>query len=91
MSKSFDRVYWLYLKLLLIHLGFSLLTVKWIMGFVSSNSFSVLINGFASSFFRSSRGLQRGFPLSSYLFLLVAKGHNRVIHEAKRLRLLQGI
>jgi hypothetical protein len=43
--KAYDRVSWLYLRLLLIHIGFSLPLVKWIMGCVTTASFAVLING----------------------------------------------
>jgi hypothetical protein len=91
LSKAYDRVSWLYLQLLLIHLGFSLPLVKWIMGCVSSTLFVVLINGSTSSFFKPSRGLRQGFPLSPYLFLLVAEGLSRLIKEAKRQRKLSAL
>jgi hypothetical protein len=85
LSKAYDRVSWLYLHLLLIHIGFSLPLVKWIMGCVTITSFAVLINGSTSNFFKSSRGLRQGFPLSPYLFLLVVEGLSRAISEARRL------
>jgi hypothetical protein len=91
LSKAYDKVSWLYVRLLLIHLGFSLPLVKWIMGCVTSATFLVLINGSTSSFFKTSRGLRQGFPLSPYLFLLVVEGLSRDIHDAIRLRLLQGV
>eukprot|EP01018_Ginkgo_biloba_P003768 Gb_15009 [translate_table: standard] len=51
----------------------------------------LLINVLASPFFKPTRGLKQGFPLSPYLFLLVAKVLNKAIKEAKRQRILQGI
>jgi hypothetical protein len=57
MPKAYDRTYWIYLRLLLIHIGFGLSVVNWIIGCVFSVSYDALINGFASPFFNPSRGL----------------------------------
>jgi hypothetical protein len=51
LSKSFDKVSWLYLRMLLTHLGFEVPFINWIMCCITSVSFVVLINGSASSFF----------------------------------------
>ena len=79
------------MRLLLIHIGFSLPIVKWIMTCVTFASFSILINGVASGFFRSSRGLRPGCPLSPRLFLPVAEGLNKALIDAKRRRTMQDI
>jgi len=65
--------------------------VKWITGCVTSSSFVVLINDSGSEFFKPSRGLRQGYPLSPYLFLLVAEGLSRAILKARRQRKLLGI
>jgi len=49
---------------LLIHVGFNLSVLNWIMGCVTSVSFVVLTNGAASSFLKPTRGLIKGCPLS---------------------------
>jgi hypothetical protein len=59
LSKAYDRVNWLYLRLLLIHLGFCAPFVTWVMNCVTSVSFSVLINGSATPFFQPEGGLRR--------------------------------
>ena len=74
LSKAYDKVSWLYIHMLLIHLGFGIAFVRWIMSCNTTVSFSVLINGAASPFFHVERGLMQGFPLSPLLFLLVAEG-----------------
>jgi hypothetical protein len=91
LSKSYDRVSWLYIRLLLTHLGFDVPFINWVMNCLTSASFVVLINGSASSFFTSERGLRQGCPLSPLLFLLVAEGLNREITHAKSAGTFSGI
>eukprot|EP00253_Pinus_taeda_P011302 PITA_11302 len=91
LSKAYDRINWLYLRLLLTHLGFNYSFINWIMGCISNVSFAVLINGAASPFFKSQRGLRQGCPLSPLLFLLVAEGLSRLIHNARRSNKIKGI
>jgi len=83
LSNSYDRVSWLYIKLLLTHLGFEVPFINSVMSCISEVYFVVLINGVASHFFHVERGLRQGFLLSPLLFLLVAKGLNRALEVAK--------
>ena len=48
--------------------------INWIMACVTSSSFVVMINGEATFFFRSGKGLRQGCPLSPLLFILVMEG-----------------
>jgi len=91
LSKAYDRVSWLYIRMLLTHLGFEYEFIRWIMSCISSVSFSVLINGSASSFFSAGRGLRQGCPLSPLLFLLVAEGLSRFLQNAKQEGSFKGI
>jgi len=91
LSKAYDRINWLYIRMLLTHLGFNYSFISWIMGCITNVSFAVLINGAASPFFNSQRGLRQGCPLSPLLFLLVAEGLSRLIHKARRVGKVKGI
>lgn len=71
LSKAFNRVSWLDIRILLTHLGFPVSFVTWTMCCITSTSFNVLINGCASYFFHEKHGLSQGCPLPSLLFLLV--------------------
>ena len=51
LSKSYDKVSWLYIRMLLIHLGFGISFIRWIMSYITTVSFLVLINCAASPFF----------------------------------------
>ena len=84
LSKAYDRVCWLYLRMLLTHLGFEIDFIWWIMACISSISFVVLINGSASPFFYAERELRQGYPSSPLLFLLVVEGLKHFLNQAKR-------
>jgi len=53
LAKAFYRTSWLYLRMNLTHLGFPITFIQWIMCCISNVSYSVFINGFASSFMLS--------------------------------------
>jgi len=74
LKKAFDCIDQDFIRLILVQSGFSPTSINWIMGCVSSATFSVLVNGEASPFFHNGRGLWWGFPLSPLLFILVMEG-----------------
>jgi len=61
------------------------------MACVSSTSFAVLINGGPTKFFRCSRGLRHGFPLSHFLFILLMDGLRRLFEKEKYLDKILGV
>eukprot|EP00253_Pinus_taeda_P029159 PITA_29159 len=91
LSKAFDRTNWLYLRLLLTHLGFPFNFIKWMMSCITDVSYSVLLNGEATTFFAAERGVRQGCPLSPLLFLLIMEGLSRVLISARDRHLLTGI
>jgi hypothetical protein len=76
---------------MLIHLGFNLPFVNWVMNCVTMLSFAVLINGLVPDFFRTSHDLRIRCPLSPLIFLLVAKGLSRALLGASKSGAFQGI
>ena len=55
--KSFNRVNWTFLRLVLLQIGIPVIGVNWIMGCVESSNFVVLVNGTPSNFFPVSKGI----------------------------------
>eukprot|EP00253_Pinus_taeda_P013597 PITA_13597 len=91
LSKAFDRANWLYLRLLLTHLGFPYEFFKWTMSCITEVTYSILLNGEATPFFTSERGLRQGCPLSPLLFLLIMEGLSKIISSARGRHHLTGI
>jgi hypothetical protein len=58
LSKAYDRVSWLYIRVVLIHLGFSPCFLSWVMNCITSVSFVIHINGASSPFFKPKRRLR---------------------------------
>jgi len=57
LSKAYDRSSWLFIRTLFTHLGFNYEFISWVMAYITSASFSLLINGSTSNFFDVERGL----------------------------------
>jgi len=80
LEKAYDHVSWEFLLYVLKRCSFRDRWRGWIAHCISTVCFSININGSPSRFFRSSRGLRQGDPLSLLLFVLMMKAFSRMIY-----------
>ena len=69
-EKAYDHIRWDLILQTLERMGFGSKWIRWMNWCISTTSFSVMFNGSPTGFFRSSRGLRQGNPLSPYLFVI---------------------
>ena len=84
-EKAFDTVRWPFLKKLLKIYGFGDNFQKWISLLYTESESCVTNNGYLSPFFKLSRGIRQGCPISALLFLLVAEVAAVLIRETKEI------
>ena len=91
MSKAYDRVEWKFLEDMLVALGFDPLWISWIMGCVTSVSYSVVINGQPFGSFKPERGIRQDDPLSLFLFVLCTEALIHIFNQAGNAKKVSGI
>lgn len=91
MAKAYDRVEWVYLRNIMLKLGFNESLVNLIMKCVETVKLSVRVNGQLSEMFSPTRGIRQGDPLSPYLFLFCAEGLTSLLKFSSPNYLAKGI
>ncbi|XP_075092579.1 uncharacterized protein LOC142172788 [Nicotiana tabacum] len=74
-TKAYDRLSWLFLTKVLRKMGFTERLIGIVFGLVSNNWYSILINGQAHGFFKSSRGVKQGDPMKHPLIMQVLNAY----------------
>ena len=82
MSKTYDRIEWVYLERLMSRMGFCDLWINLIMICVKTATYSILVNGEPQGLIQPTTGIRQGDLLSPFLFLLCTEGLHGLITKA---------
>ena len=90
-EKAYDRLNWNFLFEVLRNMGFGIKWVNWMKQWVTTASFSILVNGSPTGFFNNSKDLRQGDPLSPYRFVLGMKVFSSLMEKASLVSFLLGL
>lgn len=91
LSKAYDRIRWDFVEAILRKMKFPKFWIQWILQCIITVSYSILVNGEPTNFFKPLVGLTLGDPLSSYIFFLCMKTFSNNLSKLQAQKELEGL
>eukprot|EP00253_Pinus_taeda_P018975 PITA_18975 len=91
LESAFDRVRHMFLLDVMHKFGFSPKFINWIKACIKEPWIAPLVNGRAAEFFKASRGLRQGCPLSPLLFVIQASVLSFLLNKKQEDQEIMGI
>ena len=91
LAKNFDRIRNSYIFQVMQNYGFLEAFIQWFKACIIKPWLSPLITGCPTSFFQGQRGVRKGFPMSRFLYILVAYFLNRRLNRIRNEGNISGI
>ena len=91
LANAFDRLRHAFILLVLKKFGFPSIFINQVQAYINSPWISPLINGRPIEFFKASRGIRQGCPLSPFLYILVADSLSRRLIRLQEEGFLPGL
>lgn len=82
--KAYEMANYDFHMVVLKSIGFHSILISWIKECITTLSYLVYISGDLEGFFRSSRGLRQGDPISSYLFVIIMEVFSRILGKLSK-------
>jgi retron-type reverse transcriptase len=82
LKKAFDTVRWDYIIAGLHAISLPQELISWITTCITTVHYTININGELHGFFKATRGIRQGDPLSPYLFVLAMEGLGGIIRRS---------
>ena len=84
LSKAYNSINYSFIRQVMGGLSFHSRFIGWVMEYITSPSYSIVVNGALCKFFKGAKGLRQGDPISPFIFVLYMEYLSRALNCVAR-------